>query len=121
MESLGQREKARHFERPFKNRWIVSTLTALKKQNQQIVRLNINFFFKFTCNHQMIIRAELKIGLAKQKIEQKKKVRRRLDHQFCTWSKYSLSCRSFCFSLPLSTSKNFFLCFPVPQSIQKTF
>ena len=29
----------------------------------------------------------------------------------CTWSNYSLSCRSFCLSLPLLTSKNFFSCF----------
>ena len=59
-----------------------------------------------------------------KKSEQKKKVprRRRLDdHQFCTWSNYTLSCRSFCLSLPLSTSKNVFLCFPRLQSIQNTF
>ena len=56
-----------------------------------------------------------------------KKFLRRLNddddeyHQFCTWTNYSLSCRSFCLSLPLSTSKNFFLHFPLPQSIQNTF
>ena len=71
------------------------------------------------------IRAELRIRLAKKKSEQKKKYHddstQRLDHQFCTWSNYSLSCRSFCLSLPLSTFKNFFLCFLLPWSIQKTF
>ena len=52
----------------------------------------------------------------KKKVNKKKKVRRRRldDHQFFSWSNYSLSCRNFCLSLPLSTSKNFFLCFPLP-------
>ena len=64
-------------------------------------------------------RAELAIGLAKKKVNKKKRYDD--DHQFCTWSNYSLSCRSFYPSLPLSTFKNFFLCFPLLQSIQKTF
>ena len=58
--------------------------------------------------------------VGKKKVNKKKGTTTRLDPQFCTWSNYSLSCRSFCLSLPLST-KNFFLCFPLPQSIQKTF
>ena len=37
--------------------------------------------------------------------------RRRFDHQFCTWSNYSLSCRSFCLSLPLSTFQKLFFMF----------
>ena len=43
------------------------------------------------------------------------------DGQFCTWSNYSLSCPSFYLSIPLSTSKNIFLYFPLPQSIQTIF
>ena len=58
--------------------------------------------------------------VGKKKSEQKKRYHDD-DHQFCTWSNYSLSCQSFCLSLPFSTSKNFFLCFPPPKSIQKTF
>ena len=50
--------------------------------------------------------------VGKKKSEQKK-VPRRLDeyHQFCTWSNFSLSCRSFCLSLPLSTPPKLFLMF----------
>ena len=71
-------------------------------------------------------KAERSSELGWQKKKWTKEKAPRLDdddeyHQFCTWSNYSPSCRSFCLSLPLSTSKNFFLCFQLPQSIQKTF
>ena len=58
----------------------------------------------------------------------KKKVNKKRYHDdddsttnFVPGSNYSLSCRSFCLSLPLFTSRNFFLCFPLPQSIQNIF
>ena len=57
----------------------------------------------------------------KKRYQRRRTTRRQLDHRFCTCSNYSLSCRSFCLSLPLPTSKNFFWCFPLPQSIEKTF
>ena len=74
-----------------------------KKENGEVTLFLLYIF----------IRAELGIGLAKKKWTKKKgsttTTTSTTNFVVCTWSNYSLSCRSFCLYLPLSTPQNFFL------------
>ena len=116
-------QRRKHFRYLFKALWFFFKLSVCKIPFLPMKRRrSSNHFLHIAQKTDILISFNYSSGarnwVGKKKSEQKKRYDDDDDlHQFCTWSNYSLSCRSFCLSLPLSTSKKFFLCFPLPQSI----